>query len=573
MARDTWYRLDNVGKFYSSQAGSSAQTVFRYAAELVDDVDEDVLQRALDKTVDTFPGFNVCLRSGMFWHYLEQSAKRPLVTRENLPICFGLHVHAKSVLFRVSHYRNRVNLEVSHIVSDGRGTLNFFKALLYAYLQERYGVEGVSPEYDGSDHQKSENSFDKYYERDKAASTRAPKVYRISGWRDVADPTYLEYHLPVGSVLDLARSHGVSLTSLVIAAVMCAIRDEMPRRERHRAIRIDIPVDLRQFFKSTTTKNFFGLAFVTYTPGEADEPVEQVAAHVQEQLETATLVENLKPRMNRMIALEKNPLLRLAPLFVKDAILELASRLTARETTTTVSNLGRIRIDERLAPYVRSVNLLTSTTGINFLLCSFGDDLCVGISTAFSNPDVVKNFCRYFSAQGIEGYVNINKTSEEVAEDLLETKFEASVKRLGGQAPAHDEADVQDGRRAKRGSGPGEEHEERAEAETGGRSARRARAQENKQASRGANAEKSRRGGEASHRTNTRKPEPSAPHAGAEDGIANTTPQCLSAQRTNRHADAEDVECGRLRPEPKKDERRRKKPARTKAADKREAQS
>ena len=38
VARATWYRLDNVGKFYSSQAGSSAQTVFRYSADLVDDV-------------------------------------------------------------------------------------------------------------------------------------------------------------------------------------------------------------------------------------------------------------------------------------------------------------------------------------------------------------------------------------------------------------------------------------------------------------------------------------------------------------------------------------------------------
>ena len=47
--------------------------MFRYAAELVDDVDPQALQRALDKTVDTFPGFNVCLRSGMFWHYLSSA--------------------------------------------------------------------------------------------------------------------------------------------------------------------------------------------------------------------------------------------------------------------------------------------------------------------------------------------------------------------------------------------------------------------------------------------------------------------------------------------------------------------
>ena len=409
MARDSWYRLDNVGKFYSSQAGSSAQTVFRYAATLTDDVDENALQRALEKTVDVFPGFNVCLRSGMFWHYLEQAAQPPTVTRENLPICFGLHVHAKSVLFRVTYYRCRINLEVSHIVSDGRGTLSFFKALLQAYVQEYYRLASTALEYDGSDHQKSEDSFDKYYERDKAARTHTPNVYRITGWKDPADPTFMEYHLPVQQVLNLARSHGVSLTSLVIAAIMCAIRAEMPRRDRHRAIRMDVPVDLRRIFESATTKNFFGLAYVAYIPGDEDEPLEAVAALVQNQLKTAVQAENLKPRMNHMIALEKNPALRFAPLFVKDIGLEIADWVATRETTTTVSSLGAIELDENIAPYVREINILTSTTGINFMVCSFGNDLSIGISTVFSNVSIVKNFCRYFSSQGIEGRINTNK--------------------------------------------------------------------------------------------------------------------------------------------------------------------
>ncbi|MEG0375143.1 MAG: hypothetical protein RR672_05865, partial [Raoultibacter sp.] len=442
MARDTWYRLDNVGKFYSSQAGSSAQTVFRYSAALVDDVDEAVLQHALEKTVKAFPEFNVSLRSGMFWHYLEQAASVPLVSAESLPICFGLHVDAKSVLIRVSYYRDRINFEVSHIVSDGRGSLNFFRTLLYAYLQERYGIEGSLPSYDGSDNQKSENSFDKYYERDKAAPTYAPKVYRLSGWRDGADPTYMEYHLPAKKVLDLARSWNVSMTSLMIAAIMCAIRAEMPRRDRHRTIRIGIPVDLRQIFGSTTTKNFFGLAFASYVP-EGDESVRDVALQVNDQLKVVTEAESLKPRMNRMIALEKSPLLRVAPLFVKDLALEFGDWMASRGTTTTVSNLGKIDVDERLAPYIRNLNILTSTTGINLTLCSFGGDLSIGISTVFASNDIIKNFCRYFSSVGIEGYLNINKTNEEVAADQLEAKIEASVKRLSGQHPEHDAATEQ----------------------------------------------------------------------------------------------------------------------------------
>ena len=63
MADASWYRLDNVGKFYAAQAGSPNQTIFRLAATMVDEVDEQALQRALDAAVAQFPGFNVSLRS------------------------------------------------------------------------------------------------------------------------------------------------------------------------------------------------------------------------------------------------------------------------------------------------------------------------------------------------------------------------------------------------------------------------------------------------------------------------------------------------------------------------------
>ena len=50
MADASWYRLDNVGKFYAAQAGSPNQTIFRLAATMVDEVDEQALQRALDES-------------------------------------------------------------------------------------------------------------------------------------------------------------------------------------------------------------------------------------------------------------------------------------------------------------------------------------------------------------------------------------------------------------------------------------------------------------------------------------------------------------------------------------------
>ncbi|MDR2107895.1 MAG: hypothetical protein LBP28_00325 [Coriobacteriales bacterium] len=432
MARDIWYRLDNIGKFYSSQAGSAFQTVFRYSATLADDIDPDALQDALDKTVAIFPSFNVSLRSGMFWYYLEQLRETPRVSPENLPICYGLRVDPKSVLFRVSYYRRRINVEVSHMISDGRGTLSFFKALIYAYVQRRYGVCGVALDYEGTDRQKAEDSFSKYYERCETTAAPGARAYRISGWRDEADPTFLEYHLPADSAIALARSYGVGITALVMAALVAAIRQEMPLRQRSRPIRLDIPVDLRQHFASQTTRNFFGLAFFSYLPGEEDEPIGVLAAKAQAELKAITTAEQLKARMFKMIRLEKNLLLRLSPRIAKDFIINLAARVTMRESTATVSSLGRLEIDERIGEYLHDINVLTSTKGMSLVVCTFANVLSIGISTVFANPDIVKEFCRFFSNAGIEGSLQINKGNEELAEDRREARLEASLRRVGG---------------------------------------------------------------------------------------------------------------------------------------------
>lgn len=413
MARDSWYRLDNVGRFYSSQAGRSAQTVFRIAAEMSEDVDPDSLQRAVDRAVDVFPGFNVTLRSGLFWHYLEQAGHKPKVSPESLPVCSRMHAGPRSVLMRVSHFGRRINLEVSHIVSDGRGTLEFFKAVVAFYVEERHGCDSGLASYSGREDQKTEDSFSKNYDRAASASTRLPKAYRIHGWRDAADPEFLECHMSASAVHAAAKGMGVGVTSLLVAAIVCAIRDGMPAHERarNRAICLDVPVDLRRFFGSNTLRNFFGLAYVSYFPGKDDEPLAAVAASIQGQLSEATQPDVLKRRMNRMVKLQRNPALRVAPLFMKDLALALAGWVTARDVTTTASNLGRIEMPEGAAPYVRSVVVLTSTSNINFVMSTFEDDLSVGVSSVLVSDDIERRFVETFDGLGIGVRVNSNKAA------------------------------------------------------------------------------------------------------------------------------------------------------------------
>lgn len=449
MAAPAWYRLDNVGKFYASQAGGSTQTVFRLAAFMTEAVDADALQRALDDALALFPGFNVCLRAGLFWHYLEPAPRPARVEPETLPICFGLHTEPQSTLFRVSYYENRVNVEVSHIISDGRGSLEFFKVLLAAYVRHRYDAPVNPASWAGEEAAKSEDSFSANFDRAAAGSTKQPRIFRLAGLKTDVDPTYMELHYSAAAVHARAKQAGASVTSWLIAAVIAAIRREMPPAERDRAIHMDVPVDLRSLFGSTTLRNFFGLTFVSYTPGSRDEPLDAIAAQVQQQLAAGTEPDALKRRMMQMVKLEKNPLLRVAPLVLKNLVLDIAALKTAREVTTTVSSLGRVSLDEAVVPYVRGMSALTSPAGLNFILCTCGDDLCIGVSTRFVNLRTIRHLVRLLSAEGITGYANINKQAEEVDVSLRQAQVEdrlaeavASWQKRAPAAPRRDQGRV-----------------------------------------------------------------------------------------------------------------------------------
>ena len=59
-----------------------------------------------------------------------------------------------SFLFEVTYYRNRINLEVFHVLTDGTGAMNFLKTLVSNYLTLAENVEDSGVDYDASSTQK-----------------------------------------------------------------------------------------------------------------------------------------------------------------------------------------------------------------------------------------------------------------------------------------------------------------------------------------------------------------------------------------------------------------------------------
>ena len=225
-----WSRLDNAAKIFPSTSGKRDTKVFRFACELVRPVEEAILQQALDRTLEEFPGFLCVLKHGLFWYYLEASDQRPVVHPENQPPCSALYKqNESSLLFDVSYYRCRINLEVHHVLTDGTGAVQFLRVLVYHYLLlrdgERWGTAPPVMDVDASSTEKMADSFQKYYSgRREGKRTPFRTAYRIHG------PKVAEYRirviegvLPVDAVLRKAREYHTTVT-VFLTAVLCGFR-------------------------------------------------------------------------------------------------------------------------------------------------------------------------------------------------------------------------------------------------------------------------------------------------------------------------------------------------------------
>lgn len=115
--------------------GKNDTRVFRFYCQLKEEVNGEILQAALDQTMEKYPLFQAVLRKGLFWFYLEHRDIRAVVKLETEPPCSRLYIpDKKSLLFQVSYDKNRINFEVFHALTDGTGAMHFLQELVQDYL-------------------------------------------------------------------------------------------------------------------------------------------------------------------------------------------------------------------------------------------------------------------------------------------------------------------------------------------------------------------------------------------------------------------------------------------------------
>ena len=414
---NAWYKLDNAAKIFPSTSGKADTKVFRFSCELFERVDGNILQSALDRAIDDFPGFRYVLKRGMFWYYLEQSVIRPIAREEDAPVCSTLYLDRKTLLFDVTWHVNRINLEVYHALSDGTGALQFLKILVLYYLKSAHpdtvGKE-LNIDFDGSDTQKMTDSFDKYYDRDKRKSKlKSPAAYQLKGAKEAEwRLNVIEGSVSVKALLEKAREYDVKATVLIIALLMRAIYGEMNVRDRKKPVVITVPVNLRNFFDSKSTRNFFSVVDIKYDFQNSGDTLLDVIKGVKEGFDESLNEEYLQARLNTLIGYERNLFIRPVPLAIKNIYMNIAYSFAAREITAAVSNLGRIDMPGEVKPYIRLFDVFCSTKKLQICICSYEDNMNISFTSTFVSTDIQREFFRQITEMGIAAAITANNSKK-----------------------------------------------------------------------------------------------------------------------------------------------------------------
>ena len=409
-------KLDNTAHLFPVITGESMSNVYRVAAVLKEDVDPELLQQALDTVLPYFEVFGVRMRKGLFWHYFETNVKpAPKVKEEHAYPCRYINPYDNNdYQFRLSYYKKRVNLEVFHVLTDGNGALMFLKEIIYQYLRYLYPkpLEEVDdcPVVDTS--LDNDDRYLRNYRQSAKKTYKTDPAFVVSGQKM---PGYqigvIHGRIQVEQIKKVAKAYGVTINHYLVGTFVWSVYKSFLQGKLNKPIRVCVPVNLRPYFDSDTTKNFFVIVSAAFTPTKEQYTFEEVLQSVAESLRTQITKENLENLMAYNVSNEMNPLLRAVPLGIKGMAMRIIYKNSARANTTTITNLGVVSVAEPYREYIDEFHAVLSMSRgqhIKGAVCSYGNKLVFTFSSHLYDTTIQKIFFRQLVSDGCEVEIETN---------------------------------------------------------------------------------------------------------------------------------------------------------------------
>ncbi len=416
-----WFRLDNAGILFPGQNTNKWSNIFRVSVELKEEIDPVILKQALKNILPRFPSFNVRMRKGLFWYYLEKNpVSEPSVNPDVQNPCYRVNFkESDRYLFRVYYHGNHIAVDLFHAVSDGYGNTHFICTLTAEYLRLKGHVvpAGGFVKDIGAEVPAAELSDDfPKFAKSKASSPITDRhVYHPQG-------TKLPNHLvnitsgimSFDDIHKLAKEKGVTVTEF-FAAILLDIhcRKQLRENRRLKEVSVQIPINLRNVYPSETMRNFSVCLMVKVNPKLGEYSFDELLRQVSLQLRLERDEKKINAQISHHVRIEKNPFLKFLPLAVKNFALGIATLTSAEQTTSVyLTNLGAVTLPDEMKPYVEKIIFMPGPgmrTAARCGVASFDGKLVFTFADRYRETDIEREFFTTLVKMGVHVKIESNK--------------------------------------------------------------------------------------------------------------------------------------------------------------------
>lgn len=388
-------KIDTPSIMFTALTTNNWGRTFGYSARLKNgDIDPELMKEACDRIAPEFPYMFTNLRRGIFWNYQIPSGTVPnIYEKERSAIKpIGFRYDGKPD-FRLTYSGNRIAFESAHCLGDGKGLLRFFEAMIVEYSRLKAGNTSAEIPDSGDKEGKCENSFDRYYDKKAPVGKEAlANAYHLP-YKDEKGLLELTFaKMTVEDVKREAHAYSMTVTEYLTAVLILGIirAEEKPITK---PVTIYVPVDLRRFFPSTTTRNFVAQAAVPFNPeGRRDWTLEEVISATAGQLKHRANKETLQKIINSYGKLTHSPVINAVPNIVKIPVMKVIQKVSHNKATTIFTNVGDVKMPEELGDIVYDLRFINGDTRaynlVSTVSCaSVGGELTLCWSQVMRNKD------------------------------------------------------------------------------------------------------------------------------------------------------------------------------------------
>jgi len=415
-----WYALDDAATIYPLSMRHGQMSVFRLSVYCKSPIVQELLQMALTFTIKRFPTFATTVKKGFFWHYLDATKRRYSIQPESDIPCKPLKVSLSgSQSFRVLYFRNSISVEFFHALTDGAGGMVFLKTLTAEYLR----LLGAAPMVGGEDsgilkinespsQSESANEF-KNAEKTNSLSGYIDKpAAQMSGKLSKTRPCrVLHFKMDSTALKDAAKRRNATVTAYVLSLMFVAGKHSTDELSGN--INIQVPVDMRKFFRSDTLRNFSMYCGIKLPLNEISD-VGSIISGITLQLNEKTT----KDKMCEMLGTTERMVsaVRYIPLFIKTPAARVVyGFLGDKIFSNTLSNLGVVTLPDDIAGHIDSMDFVLGGALTNRASCSmvtFGKTATLSISKCTADPSFEEKLYGLLISDGVTPVVEGSELHE-----------------------------------------------------------------------------------------------------------------------------------------------------------------